>query len=411
MKDLKDYSEDIYKCTKCGLCQSVCPVFEQTGLEAAVSRGKFTLLNGIANKDIEFTPKVSSYLDLCLNCNACTDFCPSGIEAEEILTTAKCEAFKKGFVSPVKRLIILFFNSKIFLHLIKWLLILYRMTGMIAITESLAKRSDKFGKKIKLLNKWIKVDINYNKLGRKTLNELNIVYFPGCINTYINPSVKNAVRTVFDVNGISYKIPDFDCCGIPARSAGDLESFLKLARKNLDKIPDNIDYLVTDCASCGSVWYMYAEVLEGRYKQKAFQVAEKTLNINTLLNKIDLFIPEYEGDKQIVTYHDPCHLARFQKVKEEPRKILEKLPTVDFVEMKESDKCCGAAGNFFICMEKISKEISKKKACNILKTHAQIVSTSCPSCNIGIIQGLLELDKDLPVLQPVELLAQLYLKS
>ena len=43
MKLIKDYSEEVYKCSKCGLCQAVCPVFEATGLETAVSRGKFTL--------------------------------------------------------------------------------------------------------------------------------------------------------------------------------------------------------------------------------------------------------------------------------------------------------------------------------------------------------------------------------
>ncbi|MFA6990274.1 MAG: (Fe-S)-binding protein [Candidatus Gastranaerophilaceae bacterium] len=411
MKKLNDYAEDVYKCTKCGLCQSVCPVFEQTGLEAAVSRGKFTLLNGIITKDIEFTKKVSSYLDLCLSCDVCSDFCPSGIEAEEILTAAKHEAFKKGFVNPVKKLIIYLFNSNFFLNLIKYSLILYRITGVIKFTELFSGILGKLGLKIKLLNRCLKINVNYKKFASKTTNELNVVYFPGCINNYINPSVENAVKMVFDVNGINYQIPDFECCGIPARNAGDLESFIKHARKNLDKIPDNIDYVITDCASCGSVWYMYAQVLEDKYRQKAFEIAQKTMNINTLLTKIDLFIPDYTNEKQVVTYHDPCHLVRFQKVKEEPRKILNKLPDVDFIEMQDSDKCCGASGNFFICMEKISKEISKQKACNILATNAQIVSTSCPSCNIGIIQGLLELNKDLPIFQPVELLANLYLKT
>ena len=50
MKKFKDYSEDIYKCTKCGLCQAICPIFQETGLETSVSRGKFTLLNGIINR-------------------------------------------------------------------------------------------------------------------------------------------------------------------------------------------------------------------------------------------------------------------------------------------------------------------------------------------------------------------------
>jgi glycolate oxidase iron-sulfur subunit len=411
MKKLSDYNEDIYKCTKCGLCQSVCPVFEQTGLEGAVSRGKFTLLNGVISKDIEFTKKVSSYLDLCLNCNACSDFCPSGIETEEILTVAKHEAFKKGFTNPVKKMIILAFNSKKFLVLVKYLLILYRKTGVVRLADTFAGILGKYGLKIKLLNRWIKINTDYKKLPQKKNNVINIVYFPGCINTYINPSVTNAIKMVCEVNGINYQIPDFECCGIPARNAGDFDSFVELAKKNLDKIPDNIDFMVTDCASCGTVWYMYAQILEGKYQEKALKISQNSLNINTLLAKIDLYIPEYTGEKVKVTYHDPCHLVRFQKVVDEPRKILNMLPNVDFVEMKNADKCCGASGNFFICQEKISQDISKQKASNIIATEAQIASTSCPSCNIGIIQGLQGLGKDLPVYQPVELLADLYLKT
>lgn len=411
MKKLSDYKEDVYKCTRCGLCQSVCPVFEQTGLEGAVSRGKFTLLNGIINKDIKFTKKVSSYLDLCLNCNACSDFCPSEIKIEEILTAAKNEAFKKGFANPIKRLIVMAFNSSFLLKLAKFGLFLYKKTGVIRIAEAFSGFLGNLGLKIKLLNRWSKVNIEYKKMPQKTNNTLNVVYFAGCINTYVNSSVINAVKMVFDVNGIGYQAPDFECCGIPARSAGDVDSFVELAKKNLDKIPDNIDYLVTDCASCGSVWEIYAEILEGEYQQKALKIAEKAINLNVLLAKIDLFLPDYDGEKQKVTYHDPCHLIRFQKVKEEPRVLLKNLPNVDFVEMQNADKCCGASGNFFICKEKISKEISKQKACNIIDTEAQMVSTSCPSCNIGLIQGLLEFDKDLPVYQPVELIADLYLRA
>ena len=36
---------------------------------------------------------------------------------------------------------------------------------------------------------------------------------------------------------------------------------------------------------------------------------------------------------------------------------------------------------------KLSAEISKKKAQNILKTGADIVLTTCPACVLGILQG------------------------
>ena len=47
MKDLKDYKEEIHRCSKCGLCQAVCPIYQETGNECSVSRGQFIMLGGV----------------------------------------------------------------------------------------------------------------------------------------------------------------------------------------------------------------------------------------------------------------------------------------------------------------------------------------------------------------------------
>ena len=89
MKNLKDYEDEIYKCSRCGLCQSVCPVYKATLNECAVSRGKFNILNGIIKGELKLNSTVKKYLDLCTGCNACHDFCPSKIDVKEIFTAAK----------------------------------------------------------------------------------------------------------------------------------------------------------------------------------------------------------------------------------------------------------------------------------------------------------------------------------
>ena len=99
MKNLHDFEEEIYKCSRCGLCQSVCPVFKATMNECAVSRGKFNILNGIIKGDLKMTDNVKSYLDLCTGCNACKDFCPSGIDAREIFIAAKQDFYSKNEIS------------------------------------------------------------------------------------------------------------------------------------------------------------------------------------------------------------------------------------------------------------------------------------------------------------------------
>lgn len=412
MKQLKDYSEDIYKCTKCGLCQSVCPIFDETGLEATVSRGKFSLLHGVLSGKLDFSRKIADYLEYCLGCQACSDFCPSGISAEDIVIAARQEGYKKYGTGFLKALLLKNFDSKQILSVIKLLLDIYRLTGLQNINK-IPFLPKIFSENIILFNHFVREKVKYKKLNpAKQLSDLKILYFPGCINTYINPSVKNAVLMVLEKNGISAKIPEnLSCCGIPARSAGNLELFIKQAKENLDRIDVDIDYLVTDCASCGSVWKHYAEVLDGEYKEKAERLAGKAININKLLAGLDIYIPENVKIEKTVTYHDPCHLSRFQRIKLEPREILKKIPGINFIEMQEADRCCGASGSFCLTKSEISRSISAKKAKNIIQSEAQIVSTSCPSCEIGILQGLVQVGNILPVYQPVELLAELYLKE
>ena len=430
-KSLNDYAEDVYKCTKCGLCQSVCPVYKATGLETAVSRGKFTLLNGIINGKLKFNKKIAKNLELCLGCKACYDFCPSGISAEKIITAARHESSKINGIGFIKRFILDNFKSNFRLSLLKIGLKCYIVTlnlfqGLSCFRLLLKPKdgkmlnqvqhdnsSNKFIKYLTLFNSQLKENVKYRKLKSvKPISELNIVYFPGCINNYVNSSVKNAVLIVLEKNGFRVNIPkNFTCCGIAARSSGDFESFSRLAENNLNQISDNVDYIITDCASCGSAWEFYLDFVQGKLKEKAEIIAEKTININKFLAEREIYFPENVEINKKITYHDPCHLKRFQKVFEEPRKILKQIQGIAFKEMKDADVCCGAAGTFCISQSEISKAISSEKAQNIIATGADIVCTSCAGCKIGLSQGLIEKNSTIPVYHPVELLAELYLKD
>lgn len=89
MKKLGDFKEEINKCSKCGLCQSVCPIYKLTGNDCAVSRGKFVMLDGVLKGDLKLNSNINKYLDLCLKCDKCSNFCPSSIDVCKILETAK----------------------------------------------------------------------------------------------------------------------------------------------------------------------------------------------------------------------------------------------------------------------------------------------------------------------------------
>ena len=105
MKDLKDYREQIHKCSKCGLCQAECPIYKITGNDCSVSRGHFVMLKGVLDGELKLSKTIKRYLDLCLKCGACTKFCPSGIDIIDIVTVAKSEFFKRNKLEKLKSFI------------------------------------------------------------------------------------------------------------------------------------------------------------------------------------------------------------------------------------------------------------------------------------------------------------------
>ncbi|MBP1765726.1 MAG: CoB--CoM heterodisulfide reductase, partial [Firmicutes bacterium] len=89
-----------------------------------------------------------------------------------------------------------------------------------------------------------------------------------------------------------------------------------------------------------------------------------------------------------VTMHDPCHMVRGIKVTSQPREILQSIPGLKFVEMKDSDRCCGAGGSFSVAHYDVALKINNRKIENIAATNADIVATSCGMCRMHIIDGL-----------------------
>ena len=53
-KSLMVLDDKLASCMKCGFCQAFCPVFDTTGKEGDVTRGKIALVENLQRRDLDF---------------------------------------------------------------------------------------------------------------------------------------------------------------------------------------------------------------------------------------------------------------------------------------------------------------------------------------------------------------------
>jgi len=93
-----------------------------------------------------------------------------------------------------------------------------------------------------------------------------------------------------------------------------------------------------------------------------------------------------------VTYHDPCQLARFLGLVEEPRRILRAIKGINLVETEwtngEWATCCGGGGGFEAVFPELSEILAVNRTQELVATGAQIIVTNCPGCIMQLAAGL-----------------------
>jgi glycolate oxidase iron-sulfur subunit len=89
-----------------------------------------------------------------------------------------------------------------------------------------------------------------------------------------------------------------------------------------------------------------------------------------------------------VTYHDACHLAHAQRISKAPRDLVRAIAGPNFIELPESDVCCGSAGSYNLTEPEMAARLQRRKVQNLLKTGADVVVTSNPGCLLQIRAGL-----------------------
>lgn len=186
------------------------------------------------------------------------------------------------------------------------------------------------------------------------------------------------------------------CCGQPAFNAGFQEDSKKVAAKFLKDF-EGSDYIVAPSASCvGFVRNYYHTLFENssehnNVKDLSRRIFEFTEFLTDVL-KIDNYGAVLNAK---ATYHDSCAALRECKIKEGPRKLLDKVQGLEIIEMEDTSTCCGFGGSFAVKFESISIAMADQKVNHALDTGADYIISTDLSCLMHL-EGYIN-KKELPI--------------
>jgi glycolate oxidase iron-sulfur subunit len=361
----------------------------------------------------------------CLLCRACTANCFPAVRTDEIMAAARAEYVARVGQSPLLSFAFreLLPNPRRMTRLMR-VLGLGKRTGLSGLAR-VARILGLFGKEVERADEFMpKIPREFlrDRLARilplvpAPKGAMRVGYFVGCGINFALPQVGEATLRFLSRHGTEMWPLNNCCCGLPAYAYGDLEAARRLAVQNLAVLSEiELDAIVTDCASCSSFLKEYPSLLADdpalAAQAKALQtkIADFTFlaaNLRGITSNSAIRNPQSAiSPGRIVTWHDPCHLSRYQSVTAEPRALLRAMPGLEYREMAESDWCCGGAGSYSIAHYDLSMRILDRKMQNLAKTGAGLLVTACPSCILQLSYGVRRAGLEVEVKHISEILA------
>jgi glycolate oxidase iron-sulfur subunit len=407
-------------CIRCGLCLAVCPTYRLSLRETDSPRARVALVRKMMEGELPLKESFVGQMYKCLDCLACDNICPVGIRPAALALATRAmghEALPQPwFKNPIFRGL---FPHPDRLELTTLPLRVYTRLGLKRAVAGLGL-THILPPQLRDLEQMLP-DLPARPLrhtlpevtparGEQSVRRARVGFFLGCVQSLIFAEGSAATVRVLAENGCEVITPrQVKCCGMPANGYGDRETLRELARYNVDLFANlDVDAIITDCATCGSTLKEYPEFLahDPDYAEKARAFAAKVQDVSAFLATIPLREPRQPLAVK-VTYHDPCHLIRGQKVRNQPRQILA-LSGAELVEMREADVCCGSAGTKIVTHYETSVAILDKKIANVAATGADVVASGCPGCQLHLGLGARRAGLGVKVCHPVQLLDAAY---
>ncbi|MEV5027819.1 (Fe-S)-binding protein [Paenibacillus sp. LPE1-1-1.1] len=403
-----DYDQ-LTNCMRCGFCLPACPTFRETGVESESPRGRIALMKAVVDGLMEPDDRFKEQMNHCLGCRACEPVCPADVKYGQLIEQARDAIEDHNDHSlPVKGLRKLFFNG-VFPHRnrLKWLgrsLHFYQKSGLrqVARGTGMMRLFPAYLREMEGILPEASAHGVVEQLGdyypAKGEAIARVALFRGCIMEVLFAGTNvNSVELLSEA-GFDVLIPKAQvCCGALHAHSGEMDSARELAKKNIAVFKETgIDYIVSNAGGCGALLIEYDHLLhkDENWREDSSWFASRVVDISYLVmekGRIPSFTESLVNNKEEnirITYQDSCHLRNVMKSSAAPRQLLKQVTNVEFIEMKEADRCCGSAGIYNVTQPVMAGQLLEHKMELANHTQARYMLTSNPGCLLQMKLGI-----------------------
>ncbi|OHV10873.1 (Fe-S)-binding protein [Kushneria phosphatilytica] len=222
---------------------------------------------------------------------------------------------------------------------------------------------------------------------------MRVSLFVTCFNDTLFPETGRAVVSVLERLGHQIDFPmGQTCCGQMHHNSGYRDHAVALVHRFVEQF-ESAEAVVIPSTSCTAM-------VRHQYPQLARQAGD-----HALLHRLEQLLPRVHEFAEFlvrilgvtdvgayyphrVTYHASCNSLRALGIGEAPKRLLENVAGLEYVELPRIEECCGFGGTFSIKNAEVSTAMMSDKMAAILETGAEICTAGDNSCLMHIGGGL-----------------------
>ena len=296
------------KCTNCGNCRIICPVFNEKGEEAFSARGRISIIRGLVNKELIPGKKVREHIFTCLYCRQCMDYCPANVDYNTIMSLVKLDLKTKSRFFSLRDMITagLFspYDHYIYFKIVRFLKTLITGLGKI---PPLKKPASAALTRLNIPEFSVVPEKNFFSIkrrhGLKKYSGVRTAVFIGCGGKYLYPEIADRFVNILRSSGIEAVIPKQQvCCGNPLLYSGLSKNISQNRSVNMKAFNSlvEISFVTSLCSGASGMLTSYGnDDNDGRLR---FEVKDHTQILAEYLKFIE---PEYS--KKIIFHSCPKH--------------------------------------------------------------------------------------------------------